>query len=185
MEHINSTKPGAKSPFDILNEADRESNTKPHVEKLIDLLGSDALDKLLKKKALPTGTVLRVWRRSGKRMELKELEGRTYHFEIWPSRRKYKSQTTEIRGDRRLEDLDSKIRRGFDLSTFDHLSEFFLATGRGWDSWGLGPIYPDGTGKGADIIVGDLKLSEGDQLSYIYDWGERHRFILTLKEIDL
>lgn len=187
MEHLNTVDSESRrlQVHDILHEAERKSNPEPQINELTDLLGPDALDKLLKERTLPTGAVLRVWRRAGRGPRLEDLAGRTYRFGIWPTRRKYKSRTIEIRGDRRLKDFDKKIREVFDLDTADHISEFFLAIGRGWDSWGLGPIYPDGTGKGAEIVVGDLKLPEGDRMSYLHDWGRKNRFILTLKGTDL
>lgn len=170
--------------LDILSEAERGENPETQVEKLIDFMGPNALDKLLSENIFPTGAILRIWRRAGKRTKLEKLADRTYRFKAWPSRRKYKSQTLEIRGDRKLRDFDSEIRKIFDLDPLDHVSEFFLAVGRGWDSWGLGPIYPAGTGKGAEIVVGDLKLSEGDRFSYLHDYGRENRFILTLEEIN-
>ncbi|KXA98618.1 hypothetical protein AKJ41_06445, partial [candidate division MSBL1 archaeon SCGC-AAA259O05] len=40
---------------DILSEAERRKDPEPQVEKLIDLLGSSALDELLSDKIFPTG----------------------------------------------------------------------------------------------------------------------------------
>jgi len=142
---------------DILSEAERRKDPEPQVEKLIGLLGSSALDELLNDKIFPTGAILRAWRSAGKRTELEELADRTYRFEAWPSRRKYKSQTLKFQGNRRLKHFDKEIRKVFDLDSLDHAGEFFLAVGRGWDSWGLGPIYPDGTGKSKNKSEETLK----------------------------
>lgn len=95
--------------------------------------------------------------------------------------RKSKQQRIEIKGSQTLGDFDSIIRYAFGYDTFDHLSEFFK--GKIWGQEGYGEIYPDGEGSGSDVSISQLRLSEGDKLEYVYDFGDDIQHIITLEKI--
>jgi len=105
---------------------------------------------------------------------------RVYTFKVALAHRRGQWRRIEIRGDQTLRDLDSKIRDVFGHDWFDHLSEFYPAGM--WRS-GFGEIYPDGRGSGARVKIDELELSEGDELSYIYDFGNEVRHLITLEKI--
>lgn len=86
----------------------------------------------------------------------------------------------EIKGDQTLADFDHVIRNAFDHDTFDHLSEFFRER---WPQGGFGEIDPNGQGNGAKKRIGQLDLSEGDILGYVYDFGDEIQHIVTLETL--
>lgn len=112
-----------------------------------------------------------------------ELAKRVYRFKAALKYRQGLWRRIEIRGDQTLGEFDGIMREAFAHDTFDHLSEFYLGTEREWRSRGLGTIYPFGGGEGDDILIGDIGLSAGDRLTYIYDFGDDIQHILTLEEI--
>lgn len=87
----------------------------------------------------------------------------------------------EIRDDQTLGVFDEIIREAFNYNEWDHLSTFF--SGRAWKSENFGHIEPGGQGGGANILINQLGLSEGDNLEYVYDFGDDIQHIITLEKI--
>jgi len=80
------------------------------------------------------------------------------------------SRRLEISDDVTMSAFDLEIRKKWKYDTWDHCSSFY---GQGW----FGPkelvsIYPDGSGKNQKQRIRDLNLSPGDELGYVYDYGE-------------
>jgi Plasmid pRiA4b ORF-3-like protein/snRNA-activating protein complex (SNAPc), subunit 3 len=97
---------------------------------------------------------------------------RVYRLRTALKQRKSLWRTFEIRGDQTLGELDLEIRRAFQHDTFDHLSEFYVRGGGRRGKVGLGEIFPDGDSEAAERRLGELELSRGDELSYVYDFGD-------------
>jgi hypothetical protein len=104
-----------------------------------------------------------------------------YVFKVALKHRKGRWYRIEIKGSQTLGDFDGIIREAFNHDTFDHLSEFYA--GRVWNSKGYGEIEPFGGGSGADIPIDTLRLSEGDTLEYVYDFGDDIQHVITLEKI--
>jgi hypothetical protein len=90
----------------------------------------------------------------------------------------------EIQGGQTLADFDSILRNAFEHDTVDHLSGFWKRTRRGtgkrFREVDLGDIHPYGGGSGAERHLAAIGLKPGDQLKYVYDFGDwiKHRIIL-------
>lgn len=103
-----------------------------------------------------------------------------YTFKVALKYRRGLWRRIEIRGDQTLGDFDGIIREVFNHDTMDHLSEFF--EGR-WQHGGLGVIDPFREREGAYIQVKELDLTEGEELGYVYDFGDDIRHVATLERI--
>jgi hypothetical protein len=70
--------------------------------------------------------------------------------------------------------LDAVMRQAFRHDRSDHLSEFYVRTGAGrrGGTQGLGSITPFGAIEGEDLELADLDLEPGDELTYVYDFGD-------------
>jgi hypothetical protein len=104
-----------------------------------------------------------------------------YRFRAISVGRRKRTCEIEIKNTQTLHEFDVTMRNAFDLDGFDHLSEFYR--GERWPHGGLGPIDPLGGGSGSKKLVRDLKLKEGDQLGYVYDFGDEYHHILTLESV--
>ncbi len=102
-------------------------------------------------------------------------------FIVALKRRKSKHKSIEIERDQTLGDFDSIIRHAFGYDTFDHLSEFYK--GKILGSEGYGEIYPDGSGSGSDLRISQMRLSTGEKLEYVYDFGDDIQHVITLEKI--
>jgi hypothetical protein len=93
----------------------------------------------------------------------------------------------EIQGGQTLAEFDCILREAFQHDPSDHLSGFWKRTRRGrgkrFREVDLGDINPFGEGSGADLRVAGLGLSPGDQLKYVYDFGDWVEHLITLEEI--
>ncbi len=118
-----------------------------------------------------------------KKRSKKEMAREVYCFKAALQGRKRVWRRIEVRGDQTLGDLDSAMRKAFSHDTFDHLSEFHLGVGRDWKSYGLGYHAPDGSGEGDRVVIGDIGLSQGDHLMYVYDFGDYIVHQLTLEQV--
>jgi hypothetical protein len=79
----------------------------------------------------------------------------------------------EARGDNTLAELDSTLRHVFRHDTSDHMSGFFVRTGAGRKREELASFNPFGEmEEGEDFELAELELEPGDELSYIYDFGD-------------
>ena len=93
----------------------------------------------------------------------------------------------EIEGGQTLLDFDEILRDAFQHDPLDHLSAFWklVMRGRGnrFREIELGDANPFGEGNAADLHVAGLGLKPGDQLKYVYDFGDWIEHLITLEEI--
>jgi hypothetical protein len=96
-------------------------------------------------------------------------------------------RTLEIQGEQTLVDLDAILRDAFDHDTFDHLGGFWKrirrGTGKQFREIDLGHVDPLGGGSGAELQIAGLEMTPGDELKYVYDFGDWIEHRLTLEEI--
>jgi hypothetical protein len=96
-------------------------------------------------------------------------------------------RTVEIQGEQTLADFDSILRAAFNHDPSDHLGGFWKLTRRGKGKRvrevDLGNVDPVGGGDGAAVPVAGLELAPGDELKYVYDFGDWIQHRLTLQEI--
>ena len=113
--------------------------------------------------------------------------GIVYRFKTFPEYTKKIWREIEMRGDQTLSELDSILRNAFQHDPYDHLGGFWKRIPRGdtkrFREVDLGTINPFEEGEGAEIRIGSLDLKVGDQLKYVYDFGDWLEHILTLEEI--
>lgn len=93
----------------------------------------------------------------------------------------------EIEGRDTLADLDEILRDAFRHDPMDHLGGFWKlvrrGTGQRFREDELGSVDPLGEGDGADSHIAGLGLKAGDQLKYVYDYGDWIEHLITLEEI--
>jgi hypothetical protein len=82
----------------------------------------------------------------------------------------------EIQGGQSLAPFDAILRHAFHHDTADHLGGFWKlvrrGTGRLFREVDLGDIDPLGGGSGAGQHLAGLGLKPGDELKYVYDFGD-------------
>jgi hypothetical protein len=112
----------------------------------------------------------------------------SFKAELW--HRKGLWRRIEIQGDQTLGDLDSMLRNAFRHDP-DHMSGFWKRVRRGntrrFREVNLGSLDPFGGGEAAEVVIAGLNLAPGDELKYVYDFGDwiEHRITLeTIKEPD-
>lgn len=93
----------------------------------------------------------------------------------------------ELQGKHTLADFDGFLRNTFHLDIDDHLSGFWRLIPRGrtkrFRQIDLAvDIDPFGEGEGVDLRMADLKLAIGDQLKYVYDFGDWIEYRIILEE---
>ena len=95
----------------------------------------------------------------------------------------------EVQGKQTLEDLDYFLRNAFQHDTSDHLSGFWKRVARSggkrksYREVDVGTVNPFEYAEGSDTAVAALKLKIGDQLKYVYDFGDWIEHILELQSI--
>ncbi len=93
----------------------------------------------------------------------------------------------EIQGDQSLADFDQSLRMAFQHDRSDHLAGFWKLVRRGkgnrFREIDLGSLNPFGEGDGDDQYMAELELQPGDELKYVYDFGDWIEHRLTLEEI--
>jgi hypothetical protein len=93
----------------------------------------------------------------------------------------------EIQGKQTLADFDHILRRAFEHDMSDHLGGFWKrvrrGTGKRFREVDLGDIDPFGGGSGADLRVAGLGLNPGDELKYVYDFGDWIEHRISLEEV--
>jgi Plasmid pRiA4b ORF-3-like protein/snRNA-activating protein complex (SNAPc), subunit 3 len=100
----------------------------------------------------------------------------TYQPKLW--------RRIEIRGTQTLAEFDDTLRSAFNHDRADHLGEFWKRVRRGtggkFRAVRLGDVNPFGEGTGAGVRVAGLGLDPGDELKYVYDFGDwiEHRITL-------
>jgi hypothetical protein len=92
----------------------------------------------------------------------------------------------EVQGKQSLADLDGTLRAAFQHDFSDHLSGFWQRVAREggyrkrYREIELGKVEPFGGGEGAGKAIAGLKLHTGDQIKYVYDFGDwvEHKLVL-------
>jgi hypothetical protein len=96
-------------------------------------------------------------------------------------------RTIEIQGQQTLVELDAILREAFEHDVFDHLGGFWRRVRRGrgkrFREVDVGDVNPLGEGSGAEVRIAGLELEPGDELKYVYDFGDWIEHRLTLREI--
>lgn len=102
-----------------------------------------------------------------------------YNKSIW--------RRIEIQGQHTLADFDRELRDAFNHDMGDHLGGFWKLTRRGqtrrFREVELGTVDPFGEGEGAESQLAGLNLKPGDELKYVYDFGDWIEHELTLEAI--
>lgn len=92
----------------------------------------------------------------------------------------------EIQGEQTLGQFDRILRSAFEHD-WDHMGGFWKKVRRGqtkrFREIDLGNVDPFGEGEAAGRPVADLGLMPGDQLKYVYDFGDWIEHTLTLEEV--
>lgn len=96
-------------------------------------------------------------------------------------------RTIEIQGKQTLAEFDAILRDAFNHDVSDHLGGFWKLVRRGqskrFREVDLGSVEPFGGGDGAGRHIAALGLRPGDELKYVYDFGDWIEHRLTLEEI--
>jgi hypothetical protein len=109
-----------------------------------------------------------------------------YRFKAALARRSGVWRTVELQGRHTLADLDQALRAAFKHDQLDHLGGFWKLVPRSaakqtrFREVDLGDVNPFGGGDGAGLQITSLELAVGDQLKYVYDFGDwiEHRLVL-------
>jgi Plasmid pRiA4b ORF-3-like protein len=94
------------------------------------------------------------------------------------------SRRLAVRGDQTLVDLHEELRRTFEWWE-DHLYSFWL-DGEFWGdkaSEYTSPIEPENGGKTADVELERLELEQGQEIAYVFDFGDEWRVRLRLDKV--
>ena len=114
--------------------------------------------------------------------------GIVYRFKAMPEYTKRIWREIEIRGDQTLSELDGILRDAFQHDPYDHLGGFWKRIPRGntkrFREVDLGTVNPFEEGD-ADFRIGGLDLKAGDQLKYVYDFGDWLEHFLSLEETSM
>jgi len=93
----------------------------------------------------------------------------------------------EIQGEQTLAELDAILRDAFEHDSFDHMSGFWKRVRRGksrrFREVDVGDINPFCEGSGSEVHIAGLGLEPGDELKYVYDFGDWIEHRITLEEI--
>jgi hypothetical protein len=96
-------------------------------------------------------------------------------------------RTVEIQGEQTLAEFDAILRDAFEHDAFDHLGGFWKLVRRGkgkrFREVDVGDVDPFGEGSGAEVHIAGLGLKPGDELKYVYDFGDWIEHRITLEEI--
>ncbi len=115
-------------------------------------------------------------------------EGRQiYRFKASLSQRSSLWRRIEIEGRQTLGEFDAVLRDAFEHDPFDHLSGFWKRVRRGkgarFRKVDLGSIEPFEGGDAADLCIAGLGLRPGDELEYVYDFGDWIEHRIRLEKI--
>jgi len=94
------------------------------------------------------------------------------------------SRRVAVRGDQTLVDLHEELRRAFEWWD-DHLYSFWL-DGEFWggrENEYTSPVEPENGVKTADVAVARLGMRTGDEIAYVFDFGDEWRVRLRLAEV--
>ena len=132
----------------------------------------------------------------------REQRDQVYRFKVALAYRPNLWRKIEVQGKHSLADLDLALREAFDHDTLDHLGGFWKLVPRGvlskpgaakrravrqtrYREVELGDVDPMGGGEGANTNIAGLGLSVGDQLKYVYDFGDWIEHFMTLEAIEM
>jgi hypothetical protein len=96
----------------------------------------------------------------------------------------------EVQGKQTLENLDEILRTAFQHDPSDHLSGFWKrvvrkgSQSKRYREVDIGTVNPFEYGEGSDTRIAALKLQVGDQLKYVYDFGDWIDHTLELQSIN-
>jgi hypothetical protein len=97
-------------------------------------------------------------------------------------------RTIEIQGGQTLAEFNAILRTAFEHDAFDHMGGFWKLVRRGkgkrFREVNVGSVDPLGGGNGAEVRIASLGLKRGDELKYVYDFGDWIEHRITLEEID-
>lgn len=112
---------------------------------------------------------------------------RVYRFKAALKYRKGLWRRIEIQGRQTLGDFDYVLRTAFEHDHGDHLSGFWKRVRRGksrrYREIDLGSINPFDGGEAGDLSIAGLQLQPGDELKYVYDFGDWIEHLITLEEL--
>lgn len=111
-----------------------------------------------------------------------------YRFKASLKYRKDLWRRIEIRGGQTVAEFDTILRDAFLHDRMDHLGGFWQLISRGssrrFREVQLATVYPYGKeGEGANTKIASIGLKPGDQLKYVYDFGDWIEHRLELEEI--
>jgi hypothetical protein len=110
-----------------------------------------------------------------------------YRFKAALWRRLGLWRVLEIQGRQTLGEFDAILRDAFNHDTSDHLGGFWRLVRRGqskrFRQVDLGDVEPFGGGSAAERRIAGLGLQPGDELKYVYDFGDWIEHRVTLEEI--
>jgi hypothetical protein len=116
-----------------------------------------------------------------------EEASQVYRFKAALQYRRGLWRRIEIQGQQTLADFDSILRDAFEHDHFDHMSGFWKrvrrGTGKRFREVDVGDINPIGGGSGSEVHVAGLALEPGQELKYVYDFGDWIEHRITLEEI--
>jgi hypothetical protein len=134
---------------------------------------------------------------AAKKRSFRDQGAQVYRFKAALAFRVGLWRTVEIQGKHTLADLDRALRLAFNHDVLDHLGGFWKLVPRGaqarlrdptrstakrtrFREVALGDVNPFGESDGADVKIASVELAVGDQLKYVYDFGDwiEHRLIL-------
>jgi len=117
----------------------------------------------------------------------REQEKLVYRFKAVLKRDPHVWREVEIQGGQTLADLNSILVGAFHHD-FDHMGGFWKLVPRAggkthYRQVELGSVNPLGEGDGAGVQIAAIGLSEGDELKYVFDFGDWIEHTLTLVAI--
>lgn len=111
-----------------------------------------------------------------------------YRFKVSLKHRRGLWRRIEIQGGQTLADFDGFLRGEFKHDLSDHMSGFWRKVRRGdtkrFRELEIGTIAPfGGEGEGADTRIAAIGLAVGDEMKYVYDFGDWVEYVITLEAI--
>ena len=120
----------------------------------------------------------------------KEEANQVFRFRAQLTRQPSIWREVEIQGEQTLQELDDILRTAFQHDTLDHLSGFWkkvVREGRSRKRYrevDIGTVNPFEYGEGSDTAIAALMLQVGDQIKYVYDFGDWIEHTLKLQSIN-
>lgn len=113
----------------------------------------------------------------------KKKNDNVYVISISPlnSRKRSAQKSINAYGSMEMNELDQKIRQAMGYDSWDHISAFYM--GKPHRSPEIAMITPDGGGENSSLTIDELKLSQGSEMGYVYDFGDDIQSMLRVVEI--